>query len=499
MNKLIKTFAAILIFLCFPIAHADSDPNSIFPLAHYDQTISTWIKPADPQFDKLALTQAVQEKHLDLFYEHYIGSLSPWSDIFVNRVLQSPAPNNLKTIEQTIINNFNNEGKSEEQLGYDENYQLYTHEWLEEIVNNINISQFDNLTYEINNRGITIDNLTVRILPTEDVYFHHKKFAGQGYPFDLLQMSAVWAGTPLYILGETRNHVWMLVLTADYIGWVKSVGVARTDSSFIANWTVAATNELAAVTHTKARVTDEHNKLLFSAYVGSVFPTRMSATELNIMVPVAGANHQARIISALVSPKEIALMPMIATPQNFAKLMKTLIGRPYGWGGLNFDNDCSAELKSLFTPFGIWLPRHSSNQVTVTKMVDKSSLDQDKRLAYLMENGQPFITLVYIGGHVVLYVGNYANPYQNSLPMAMTYQNMWGLKPEPSIRRAVIGKAVLFPMLLQYPEDTSLVSLASGKYFQVSYLDEFPEESGLMEQKMLNVLDVRELMCEGGC
>ena len=55
--------------------------------------------------------------------------------------------------------------------------------------------------------------------------------------------------------------------------------------------------------------------------------------------------------------------------------------------------------------------------------------------------------------------------------MAMTYQNMWGLSPKPPIRRAVIGKSVLFPMLLQFPEDTDLASQAAKSIFKVTYLD----------------------------
>jgi hypothetical protein len=89
-----------------------------------------------------------------------------------------------------------------------------------------------------------------------------------------------------------------------------------------------------------------------------------------------------------------------------------------------------------------------------------------------------------------MYVGNYPNPNSSDHElMAMTYQNVWGLSPSPSIRRAVIGKSVLFPMLLQYPEDATLVSLADKKYFQVSYLDQPP--SNILK---LNIIDLRALM-----
>ncbi len=88
-----------------------------------------------------------------------------------------------------------------------------------------------------------------------------------------------------------------------------------------------------------------------------------------------------------------------------------------------FYNDCSAELKSLFTPFGVWLPRHSSAQVYAGKMLDMSKDNEEQRLTYLIEKAHQLITLVYIGGHIVLFIGNYPNPngpYHTT--MAMTYQ-----------------------------------------------------------------------------
>jgi cell wall-associated NlpC family hydrolase len=137
-----------------------------------------------------------------------------------------------------------------------------------------------------------------------------------------------------------------------------------------------------------------------------------------------------------------------------------------------FYNDCSAELQSLYTPFGIWLPRNSAAQKEIGKMVDKSSQNPQERIKYLIENGKKFTTIIYINGHVMLYIGNYPNPNSNTHELiAMTYQTKWGLKPQDDSYRAIIGKSVLLPMLTNYPEDPKLKSLAGEKYFQITYLD----------------------------
>jgi cell wall-associated NlpC family hydrolase len=324
-------------------------------------------------------------------------------------------------------------------------------------------------------------------LPTEDVYFYNAKIPGEGYPFDNLQISAVWVGTPVYIIGETRDHVWMLVVTPEYIAWVKSRGIARTNNTFVNTWSFAAKNKLAAITRQKTSILDENRTFLFTAYMGSVFPVNTMFSNLQLMVPVADINHNAIIKNSVVSSNEAVLMPLTATPHHFSNIMNALIDRPYGWGGMYLYNDCSSELKSLFTPFGIWLPRYSGDQGDAGKIVDMSSESPSNRLSYLMENGQPFLTIIYIGGHVFLYMGNYSNPHHDSSKMAMTYQNMWGLKPNPDVRRAVIGKSVLFPLLLQYPEDESLVSLANKKYFHVIYLNELPHANLFLKERAVNL------------
>lgn len=500
MNYLIKKIkqssillvVGMLFFLPSAQVFADQDLISLFPLEHYDQTISAWINKNDLDFDAPLLTMDMQQKRLAILQDHYFGQVSPWSADYISALLQSSAPNDLKTTEQEILHYFSNEGKSANQIGYGENFRPYDNQWINKLEANMNLQQLDGLIYQSQQRGIAIENLHARALPTEDVHFYSYKLAGEGYPFDNLQMSALWVGTPVYIIGETKDHAWSLVVTPDYIAWVKSNGIARTDSAFVKTWAQTAKNHLAAITRTETSLTDKNGNFLYLTFVGSLFPAYSSNNDLQLLVPDKDRNHHAIIKMATVNSNDAVLLPLSATPHHFADIMSTLIGRTYGWGSMYLYNDCSAELKSILTPFGIWLPRHSSDQVTVGKMVDMSAGTAEERLAYLMQHGLRFITLIYIGGHVVMYIGNYTNSYANSSLMAMTYQNIWGLSPSPADRRAVIGKSVLFPMLLQYPEDPSLVSLAGKKYFQVSFLNQLPDDN-----KLTKVINIRSLAFPG--
>ena len=73
-------------------------------------------------------------------------------------------------------------------------------------------------------------------------------------------------------------------------------------------------------------------------------------------------------------------------------------------------------------------------------MVDLSQANTDERLRYLKEHGKPFTTLVYIPGHIMLYIGNAAI---NGRSVPMTYQNIWGLRPADS-KAAALSAAQSF-------------------------------------------------------
>ena len=263
-------------------------------------------------------------------------------------------------------------------IGYGENFRPYTKNWIDGIPQNINLAQFDGLVYQAKNRAIAIDNLHARLLPTDDVFLYHYKLAGEGYPFDNLQTSALWAGTPVYIVAESRDHAWSLVITPDYISWVKSNGIARVDNQFVETWTNAANVKLAAITRTQTAIVDENEQFHFSAYIGSVFPANGNTSGINLMIPVADENHRAVIKMVSVSSDSAAIMPITATPHHFANIMHSMIGRPYGWGSMYFITIARRKRKVFLTPFGIWVPRHSSNQVTVGKMVDMSSASPER-------------------------------------------------------------------------------------------------------------------------
>ncbi|MBG6241326.1 MAG: hypothetical protein EKE20_04915, partial [Candidatus Symbiopectobacterium sp. Dall1.0] len=120
-------------------------------------------------------------------------------------------------------------------------------------------------------------------------------------------------------------------------------------------------------------------------------------------------------------------------------------------------------------PFGIFLPRNAKEQILATpNVIDLSRENVNTRIHYLKEHGKPFTTLVYIPGHIMLYIGNAA--IDNQI-VPMTYQNIWGLHPKISKNRSIIGGSVFFPLLRSYPENIELISLADKAQFKLGFIE----------------------------
>ena len=476
---MINIFRVFILFFA-TLIYADSNNMKLFPIDNYSQNTDMWISPNGSDYNTNLLDDDYQISHLNELKRTYFGTgsadNSPWSSVYVSDILSQQTDEiNITNGIVLTLDGFDNTQQSERHQFLGINDRAYSSSWIAAIEGNINFDQLNNLKYSLNNRAIATSNLLMRGLPTNDPAYYSSKIPGEGYPFDNLQASAIYAGTPLYVFSYTKDKQWALVLAPEYIGWVKSSGVAYVDSNFIKTYQKTAYKNLAGIKKTDTAIVDSNNNFQFSGYVGMVFPLVSHRDNgFEILIPVRGANGRAIISHSKLGLGSAAKLPLVASPSNFAMIIKSLQGRPYGWGNLGFYNDCSGEMKSIFTMFGFFMPRNSKNQALAGHTVDISSLSPKDRSDYLIKNGDPYLTLVQLPGHILLYTGAYQNA--DGIMYPMTYQQMWGLSPADGSSRSVIGKSVFFPLLLSYPEDTSLASELDKKKFVLIYLSQAPNK-----------------------
>lgn len=501
--SLLLIIISLLGFHSFTYSETTNAPSliSLFPLENYPQRFSAWLKPDELTNHQSLLTPQHHQRHYKKLLNHYFGTESPWDPSFVRKVLKRPnlyddlhysQPRNLYAVVTAGLQAYrNDETKAPEKIVYGLNFRPHPSAWFDRLEYNMDAEQFkEPLDYNPEQRAIATDNLQGRTLPTDAVCFLDHKIAGEGYPFDLLQASTIWAGTPLYILGETRDRAWSLVRSPRFVAWVKSTHIARVDENFIKRWTQSS--RFLAITRTETPIIDsQFKRFRFLGHIGLLLPQLSNNTSTHVLkalIPIRSAKGQAMLAQTEISPEDATPMPLTPTVPAFQKIIEQVIGRPYGWGGMYFYNDCASELKNLLTPFGIWLPINSRNQADPRQALgrahDLSELDQDTRLLQLIKEGKPFMTLIYINGHVMLYLGTYPDPTNANQLVPLTYQSLWGLRPTtPPDRRAIIGQTLLFPLLKSYPEAPELSSLVAKPVFKLLDLTQLPEIEKPSENK----------------
>lgn len=436
-----------------------------FPLKAYTQDINSYLPKESSDYNKELLSTDYQQAQMGEFFRHYYASneqgLSPWSPALIENLLPQ-----VKVMEQTLINSFDNLQQEPSNYHYAENFKEHDEDWLNKITKNMHLEELAS-SFKSGQRAIVVQNTLARALPDSAPDFLHFTLPGQGFPFDNLQESALWVGTPIYVLHLSQDKAWALVATPDaYIAWIKNQDLAYASTDFIQQWQAKAQQGLIAIMQTETTVVDEQQHFLITAYIGAVFP---QAENNAFYVPLKNNKQQAILAKGLVKATAAQKMPVSATPKNLAALIKQLQNRPYGWGGAFFFNDCSQELKSLFTPFGIWLPRNSAQQAQYSAL-DLSAKKMDERIEDLKKQGHPLMTIIYIGGHVMLYLGTQDDS-------AISYQNVWGLAPVNKDKRYVIGQSVLLPLLKSYPEYPDAKSLANSNYFKLIFLDDLGKQN----------------------
>lgn len=439
------------------------DPTkSLFPLGNYPQSVDKWFPPGPDRHVPVMDTDAQQRHFSDLKSRYFgmgAGEKSPWNPYYIASILSKGT----EAARDASIRKY----LGEQSVSWGENFRIHPDSWKQQVRNNATTSV--DRVYRPSGRGIAVRETLVRVLPTTDPAYDDPRQAGQGYPFDNLQMSSVRPGTPVYVLAASRDRCWKYALSPTVTGWVRSEDIAAVDQQFVTEWLTLADKNLGAFIKEPVSV-HEGGLYYFTARPGTILPFRNRKPGFfDVTVPVRKSDGRAQIRQVRLQKDEFVAMPWEMTPGNIAVLMKSMSSRPYGWGNYNFYNDCSAEMRSLMMPFGIFLPRNSAAQIqSVARIVDLSQENTRARLRYLTEHGRPFSTLVYIPGHIMLYIGNTVINGQN---VPMTYQNIWGLRPTEVQSRSIIGGAVFLPLLASYPENPGLASLAGKAQFKLGFIE----------------------------
>ncbi|MFB1302074.1 SH3 domain-containing C40 family peptidase [Helicobacter pylori] len=335
----------------------------------------------DPQ----ALRENLKESYLKAWY-------SPWLDA------------KIKSNKKEVFWILKEMNKS---TGYGEDLKPNAKAFNDELIKSMDIEHYPSVKI----KAVVVRDSDVRAVPTNKPYYLSPK----GYPFDRYQNSLIFQGTPVLVTHFNIDKTYAHIQSSFVYGWIKV-----SDLAYMRN------KDIELLTHLKNYVMPIKDKIpLYTDYggfytnarVGELFalipqsqntPQKPQKKELKAYGFLRDAKGYAALQSVILDEKDFFVFPKVFNSENMAYFIDTMLGQKYGWGGLLGNRDCSAFTRDSFANFGILLPRNSYAQSRyANNYVDLSSMKAKEKEDYILKNATPFGTLIYLKGHIMLYLGAY--------------------------------------------------------------------------------------------
>lgn len=322
--------------------------------------------------------------------------------------------------------------KYAEDPGYGKGGKPHPPDWIRKMTANAHLDDYPRGMFP----AVTLRKTDFRHLPTRESHTRNPKNRGEWHPFDNLQVSSAPASMPVLVTLVSRDRKWFLAETSYLLGWVPAADIAAVDPAFMTTW---ENGRYLAIVRDKTPVR-EGKKVLFYAPLGAVF-SKAGEDADRIWIWTASRDAAGNAVSRKAFiPKSAAIeKPLPLTARNMARLARELVGEPYGWGGLGGNRDCSALVRDIFVPFGLWLPRNSSDQAGAWKFVSFQNLVPTEKEALILRRGVPWRTLLWTPGHIMLYIGA-----RDGKPLI--FHNFWSVKTRDAAgkrSKLIVGRAAI--------------------------------------------------------
>jgi len=288
--------------------------------------------------------------------------------------------------------------------------------------------------------GIALADADVRVYPSAEALYPSADSARGARGMlrqDALQNSTIKPGEPLRILRYSKNSQWAFIATGSVVGWVRDNRIAAVDADFIDRWMYS---DYAVFIRDNVRFAGKGASPAFIAKMGTILPRDGNT----LYLPQRSARGFAELRTFKPAGGTASPFPVAFTQRNAIRAAGELMGEPYGWGGASGFRDCSALTRDYFSLFGVWLPRNSGDQAKAGASIPLKNIPAGERSRLIAERGIPFATLIYMPGHIMLYLGIY-----DGEPVVL--HNLWGVRvntPGGKVGRNVVGRAAVTSLYL---------------------------------------------------
>jgi hypothetical protein len=245
-----------------------------------------------------------------------------------------------------------------------------------------------------------------RLLPTAKPFY--KKATDTA--IDRLQNNALDTATPVLVLTESTDHAWVYVISPNSEGWVLSDDVALCPKEDMDRY--EASTDFVVSTDAKADIYEDpglrHHMASIHMGIRLPFTQEWDNGIIQVLVPVRSPGGWCTFEAAYITASQVHRGYLIYTPRSAINQAFKLLNAPYGWGGMYGEQDCSRFIQEVFATMGIILPRNSSQQGKVGKLVANftGATPQDDRRRILADSSVAGITTLQFPGHIMLFLGS---------------------------------------------------------------------------------------------
>ncbi|KAF1719489.1 SH3 domain-containing protein [Pseudoxanthomonas wuyuanensis] len=274
---------------------------------------------------------------------------------------------------------------------------------------------------------------------------------------DRFQESALFPGTPVVVIHESRDGQWLFAISRLYAAWIEKrhvalggretvFGYGRKQPSLIVTGATVRTvynPEQPGVSELQLDM-GVRVPLLADWPADKPVNGQHPYTSHVIQLPVRGDDGALTLLPALLPrTADVATQYLPLTPANLLTQSFKFLGERYGWGHAYNTRDCSGFVSEVYRSFGVELPRNTRDQ-GVSPALNRIAFDEndshEKRLQALrtLQVGD----LIYIPGHVMMVIGQEdGNTYLIHDTTGITYRSDGG-----DIVRAPLNSVAVTPL-----------------------------------------------------
>lgn len=301
--------------------------------------------------------------------------------------------------------------------------------------------------------GLVTRRADLRSFPTRLRVFD----AATDHDIDRFQESALFPGTPVVVLHESRDRRWWFVASPRYAAWIEKRHVALGDRATVFGYVrrrpyLVVTGPVVRTVHTPEA--PQVSELALDMGVRVPLRADWPADRLVngqhphaahvIELPQRDADGRLELVPALLPRSaDVATGYLPATPANVLRQGFKFLGERYGWGHGYGGRDCSGFVSEVWRSLGVELPRNTRDQA-VAAVYDRIAAftpDTPRAQRDAAVAGLEVGDLVYIPGHVMMVIGRDAG-----LTYVIHDTTGIGYLDGGSLRRVRLNSVVVTPL-----------------------------------------------------